>query len=224
MTRPEEPPAPATAADPRGLELHARLVAGDLQASQDIWGYYDALIRAALHKLMKPSPHNEDVAHEYAQRAIVRLIESPERFDPSRNKSLYGYLRMDVEGDVVNYVNSSRYRTRIDSIDKPVASTDDAVGEQTLAGNLPSDDPMPDELVIAREGSETVMMIRQKVVETREEAIVFDLQYIHAERSTDVFAGQLDIAHLPTREQVRDIQKIKDRLAKRLRRMREDQL
>ena len=224
MTRPDNASADVSTADPKGFDLHARLVAGDRLAIQDVWFYYNDLVRAGLRKLMKPSPHNDDIANEYAQLAIVRLIERPDRFDPTKNKSLFGYLRMDVEGDVLNYLNSSRYRTWIDSIDRPVSGSVDDVGDQTIGGNIAADDPMPDEIVVAREGDETVTMIRQKVVATRDEGIVFDLQYVHAERSTDVFATALGIAHLPARQQVSEIQKIKDRLAKRLRRMREDEL
>ncbi len=226
MTRPEDisPDASQTdsAEDPKGLGLHGRLVAGDPSAIDELWFYYEGLYQAGMRKLMRPSPHNEDIAREYAYRSIIRLIETPSRFDPERNKSLFGYLRMDVEGDILNYLASSRYRVRIDSLDRPIGSSDDDVGEQTIGGNIAADDPSPDELVVASEGNETVTQIRQTVVKTDIEGIVFDLQYVHAEKATEVFAEALGLSDLAYARQVSEIQKIKDRLAKRLRRMRED--
>lgn len=208
--------------DPKGFDLHARLVAGERSAIDQLWLYYYDLVAAGMRKLMRRTPDSEDIANEYAQRAIIRLIESPTRFDPSHNKSLYNYLRMDVEGDILNHVASRRYRTRVESLDEPVGSDGEDVGDLTRGGNLAADDPQPDELVVGWEGDETVALIRKRVVEREDEGIVFDLQYIHAEKSTGVFAEALGLAHLPAARQAGEVQKIKDRLAKRLRRMRED--
>ncbi len=210
---------PATQDDPSGHELHRRLVARDPVAVQQLWEqYFWSLTRYAASQLHDPVTR-EDVANDLVLNVIVSMRDRPERYDPTRGKSLFGYLMMDLKGDLRNHFAQLKRRPRIVSIDSPSGSDDDDVGNQELGGNLSSDEPSPEDIVLRGESDTRVAAIRRHVVQTDDEGIVFDLQYVHDERSTDVFANALGILHLPTPEQVQVIQKMKDRLAKRLRRM-----
>lgn len=207
------------AGDPRGLDLHRRLVDRDPEAIQELWNYFDPLARYAMGRIYDAT-YREDVANDLAMHVIVSLIDHPERFDPGRGKGLYGYLRMDLTGDLNNYLQKMKRNPRPMSLDAPVGSDEDDVGNQDLGGNLSSDDPGPEALALSGESQKRVAEIRRQVVTAEDEGIVFDLQYVEGERSTDTFAEALGIADLTSRDQALQVQRVKDRLAKRLRRMR----
>jgi hypothetical protein len=202
-------PATPVTTDPGSerADLHAGLLARDPAAVERLWlDWFDPLVRLALHKLYDSLPDREDTAHELACQTIQGIIERPERFDPTRGKSLGGYLRMDLEGD------------------RPASTDDDAVGEMTLGGNLASDDPSPEDEALARESLSRVDRIRDRVARIAEERVVFDFQYVEHVRNTEAFAEALGIAHLSDREQARTVQMYKDRIAKRLRRIDEGEV
>lgn len=205
--------------DPSGHDLHRRLIARDPVAVQQLWEHYFwSLTRYASSQLHDPVTR-EDVANDLVLNIIVSMRDRPERYDPTRGKSLFGYLMMDLKGDLKNHFAQVGRRPRILSLDAPTGADDDDVGNQDLGGNLSSDEPSPEAIVLRHESDDRVAAIRRQVVKTGDEGTVFDLQYVHDERRTDVFATALEIQHLPNREQVEVIQRLKDRLAKRLRRM-----
>ncbi len=204
--------------DLKGFALHRRLLERDPLAAQELWLYFDQLAGYATSQIFEPATR-EDTGYNLAMTVIVSMIEHPERFDPSRGKSLYGYLRMDLKGDVMNHIARVRREPRLLSLDAPTGTNDDGVGNQDLGGNLSSDEPGPEEAALSRESQAWVAQVRQTVVRTDGEGIVFDLQYVHGERSTDTFARALGIADQNTPDQVRVVQQLKDRLATRLRRM-----
>lgn len=204
--------------DPRGLALHQRLLERDPLAAQELWLSFDQLARYATSQIFEPATR-EDTGSDLAMTVIVSMIQHPERFDPSRGKSLYGYLRMDLKGDVMNHIARVRREPRLLSLDAPTGTNDDDVGNQDLGGNLSSDEPGPEAAVLSSATQAWVAQVRRTVVKTDEEGIVFDLQYVHGERSTDTFARALGITDRTPPEQVRAVQQLKDRLATRLRRM-----
>ena len=225
MTQHDDPPddVDTTGEDPKGLALHRRLMERDPLAAQDLWLlYFDRLARYATNQIFD-TVAREDAGFNLAMHVITAMLDRPERFDPSRGKSVYGYLMMDLKGDVRNYIARVRREPRQIRLDAPIGGDDDDVGNQDLGGNLPSDEPGPEAIVESAESQARVNAIRERVVETDEEGIVFDLQYVAGERTTEAFAGPLGITGLPQSEQVLVVQKLKDRLAKRLRRMREDE-
>jgi DNA-directed RNA polymerase specialized sigma24 family protein len=205
--------------DPKGLDLHRRLLERDpMAAAQLMESYYFRLVEFGARQIHDQAMRH-DIAGDLTLSVVSKLIDEPERFDPDRGKGLYGFLVMDLRGDLLNYFSKAGRAPRITSLDAPTGSDDDDVGIQDLGGNLASDDPGPEALALSGESSERVAEIRREVVTTPAEGIVFDLQYVEGERSSDVFARALRIADLPSREQAAQVQKLKDRLAKRLRRM-----
>ena len=225
MTQHDDPPldVETTGEDPKGFALHRRLVERDPLAIQEFWLlYFDRLTNYATSRIFD-TVTREDVGNTLAMHVITAMLDRPERFDPTKGKSLYGYLMMDLKGDIKNYIARVTKEPRQIRLDAPISGDDDDVGNQDLGGNLASGEPGPEEIAESAESQARVNAIRERVVETNEEGIVFDLQYVAGERTTDAFAGPLGITELPQTEQVLVVQKLKDRLAKRLRRMREDE-
>lgn len=215
--------ADAIVEDPKGFVLHRRLLERDPVARRQFWNlYFDRLAHYATSRIFD-TVTREDMGRTLAMHVIETMIDRPERFDPTRGKSLYGYLMMDLKGDIKNYLTRATKEPRPIRLDEPIGGDDGDVGNQDLGGNLPSGEPGPEEIAESAESQTWVNAIRERVVETEDERIVFDLQYVAGERTTDAFAGPLGITGLPQNEQVQVVQKLKDRLAKRLRRMKEDE-
>lgn len=208
--------------DPKGLGLHKRLLERDPTATEDLWLYFDSLARYATNQIFDPAMR-EDTGYNLAMNVIINLIAHPDRFDPSKGKSLYGYLKMDIKGDVMNHIAKVRREPRIISLDAPAGGDDDDVGNEGIGGNLSTDEPGPEASALTGESQAWVAEVRRKVVRTDDEGLVFDLQYGQGERSTETFAKALGISDLDTLAQARTVQQVKDRLATRLRRMREEE-
>jgi hypothetical protein len=168
-------------------------------------------------------PDREDNANDLAMDALMKLREEPTRYQPEKGKSLWGYLWMDVRGDVWNKNQQMKRRPRVVSFSELQRDDGDDVGEQDFDGNIPSDDPTPEEALLdeedRRERLTQIEAVRQRVVTAAEEEIVFQLQYVEGVKATQVFAERLGVTNLPEREQAAHIQRIKDRLAKRIERL-----
>jgi hypothetical protein len=134
---------------------------------------------------------------------------------------------MDVEGDVRNENEKLRRQPEIAQFSDLSRDDDDAVGEQDFGGNLASDDPTPEEAFLDEEDRQAIReraaLIRENVVKNAEEEIVFDLQYVQGIKATAIFAERLGIANRSEAEQAAAVQRIKDRLDKRIKRRLKDQ-
>ncbi|HEV2528986.1 MAG TPA: hypothetical protein VGT61_11120 [Thermomicrobiales bacterium] len=218
MSRSDATSAEEISNDPKGLELHARLLAADPTAYDDLWiRYFEDLVENAWWQL-HAGPERDDRARDMAMAIIVKMRDEPQRFDPSRGKSLWGYMTMDLKGDLLNYFEWAKRNPPPASLEPADDDDDDAVGKASAIGNLVSNDPRPDEVLESREARAWVLSVRDVVATSDEERIVFDLQYVHGEKATAAFAEGLGVTALPEKGQRDHVQKIKDRVAKRLRR------
>lgn len=224
---PDGPTPPLPVDDPddrRGLRLHRRLVENETDAPTELFNrYYQPLFRLVAGQIHDRT-HRDDVANDIVADALLKLLERPARFDPSRGKSLFNYLRMDVQGDVMNYIQRVRKLPTIDRLDRPLGEDDGGVGNGTVGGNIASDDLTPEQIAEMEADRLWLADIRARVVESDEDGIVFDLQYIDGVRRTEDFAAVLGIGHLPAGPQATEVQRIKDRVSKRLRRIRKEGL
>ena len=213
----DHPDASPPAIDPR---LHERVVAGDPVAIEYIWTtYYFTLAELAQRRIFD-AVDREDVAFNLTCTLLSSYIDNPAQYQPDRGKSLGGYLRMALEGDINNHLAKMKRRGTIVSLNEPSDANDD-VGDDDRLGNMPSAEPGPEEDVLANESDARVQRWRRESVRTPEEDAVFQLQYIDNERATKVFAEALGLGHLPPDDQSHEVQKIKDRVATRLRRLRQ---
>ena len=200
--------------------LHRGVLDRDPVAIQQVWlTFHGQLVRLAMSKVF-PSADQEDIANDLVVNLLSSYLANPVQYQPERGKTLGSYLRMALEGDLKNYFAKVARAPKIVSIAASRDDDDDDVGTDTGLGNIRSDAPGPEDDALARESGAQVQRWRRQVVHTPEEDTVFQLQYIDNERATEVFADALALAHLTPNEQDHAVQKIKDRLAKRLARLR----
>jgi RNA polymerase sigma factor (sigma-70 family) len=169
-----------------------------------------AEIFKALHKpiaatLRKRRSIAWDVAVDLATDAIVSYLKTPARFDPNR-ASLFTYLVMIADRDALNYIRDSA--TEHKNIRRVVEL-------ERSAGNTHSESPQD------RLDAETVMeRHRDELVSDPEDERVLRLM-LEGEQETAEYARALGIDDRSKAEQRRLVKQRRDRLEKRLLRLRE---
>jgi DNA-directed RNA polymerase specialized sigma24 family protein len=186
------PPAPEPAAD---LALAVRLREGDKSAASDlIRAYVDHLGGWLVAKYPHTDPH---FCQEAAHDALLELLRTPDRFDPSRGE-LGTYLRRAAQCDLLNRLRREgkhhRRRDPLDSVELPAP-----------AGNEP---------VTVEEFPELAAVIRNFTPEERQ---VWELMFA-GERDTAVFAQTLGWGEMPDEERRQQVYALKDRVKQKLRR------
>ena len=186
------------------LILHNRLLDDDPTATVDIFN-------AVAHKLERYLRYRfPDLApgadpHIYVSAVYDTLTDyfkNPSKFDPDK-RGLMGYLRMAAYRDMQNlFVKESRHakgRTSLDDV------------EFSVSGGNDISDAVIDRIEAQR--------IRDELARdmTEQEMIVFVLM-VEGERSFEVAADALGIAHLPPPQRRMEVKRIKDRITRRIRR------
>jgi hypothetical protein len=192
--------------DPGDLNaIHARLVEGDPTASSDLIGLlYGPLIGHAIKK------HgwvglSQDLAKDFAVKVLAEVIEQPESFDPSKG-NLFGFLCMALDADVQNAARDAKTRRRIFS--------DYAVEVREVTGTLYV--TSPETSIDAKRIAERY---RSEIVLEAGDDEVLSLM-LDGERDYDRYAGALGIENLPLGERREVVKRRKDRIEKRIERIR----
>lgn len=189
--------------DPSRLQrLHERILAGDAIASSELFVLLHRPIAATVKK--RVGQLGWDEAGDLATDAIVEYTRSPEHFDPAR-AGLFGYLVLIAHRDALNLVRNRRTeRKNLDRLVELSASD----GNDPTDGNdarLDADRIIQNHLadIVTEEGDEMVLRL-----------------FLGGERETAAYAECLGIAHMPESEQTRLIKQRRDRIEKRIRRLR----
>ncbi|HEU0052284.1 MAG TPA: hypothetical protein VFQ39_03860, partial [Longimicrobium sp.] len=189
--------------------LHARLVEGDPIASVEVFDRYLTWLierlsmRGRFRRLATGRP---EVIRDAATDAIFAYVERPGSYSPARG-TLRSFLAMSARGDLLNALaKERRIREREESYDQNVE-----LGE--FAGNIPSEEVRADHRLRA---AEIWSRIREVVPDPVEQAVVRLM--LDGERSRDEFARILGITTLPDDERNREVDRMKDRIKKRLQR------
>jgi hypothetical protein len=195
-----------------GLALHVRYLGGDATARVEIFErYYEHLV-VDLRRLVARRQfflHAEDiqlVIEDAALKAMASYLERPAQYRPERGKTLGGYLRMSAQGDFRNALKAAIARSR--AID--VGFDDEAWNRLADAGDAAE----------AVEEAIDAAALRERfagVPETDEERIVLGFM-LDGERSNEPVARALGWPGPFRPEQATAINKIKDRLNKRIKR------
>jgi hypothetical protein len=201
--------------DPSELELgrlHERLLAGDPVAPAELAERLLPLLRARLAGWARTvdDPHMVPSA---IGLVIARYLTDPARFDPERG-GLTGYLAMEVRGDVKNELDSRRRRRRhespvADPVELELRGRDSTVEEEALDAV----DPIgvsPAAVQATRQALGELDQVDRRVLEMMVEGV----------RPTSAYAAVLGISHLPVDLQRKAVKQHKDRLNKRLERLR----
>lgn len=190
------------------LWLHARLLIGDPLAKEEACDRYLAPITRWL--VGKYRTTDREVIHDAVVDALLDYVEQPDRFDPTR-RSLVGFLRMAAERDLQNARPRHVRRLEQESGGDPVEL--EAVGRniEAIRGRDVGDE-VADEDAAGRLLAEVMALM-----EDNDERTVLRLQ-IGGARDTATFAEALGWGTLSAAEQRTRVNRLKDRVTKRLRR------
>ena len=191
--------------DPAKLaSVHARLLDRDPSASASLFELvYGPLIGHGL-KRHGPLGLDREQAEHFALNIVASLIERPEQFDGTKG-SLFGFLCIALDGDVVNASETAKTRTR--------KFSEHAVEVQEVGGNFYSTTPetrMDARRIMEQHGSEII-------VDDGDEAVL--TLFLLEERDYAAYAQALGIEHLPPNERDAEVKRRKDRIEARLKRL-----
>ncbi|GIW04413.1 MAG: hypothetical protein KatS3mg059_1033 [Thermomicrobiales bacterium] len=187
-------------------DIHERLLTRDpLAAAELCAAYLERLcnsLRSTYHTV------DPDYIHDAVVDAVLSYIERPEQYQPEK-RSLFGYLRMSIEGDLRNMLRKHKRRSGEVPLNEDVENS--SRERNRLAGTGESPDDILDSL-IAEECRRQVMALAQN----EEERLVLQLM-MDGERETGVFLDHLGWQG-PRDELSTRLYRMKDRLVKRVRR------
>ncbi len=198
-----------------GRALHIAYTSGDPTASGDIFLRYYELLKEDLREyiarngLFLRNGEIDEVADNGALQALETYLRKPETYNPDL-KTLGGYLKMSAKGDFLNLLQ--RERTREAGNESGVVRFD----FESWNNLVHEDTDLVEEIEDASAAGELLAFARS-CAHNDEDRTVLELM-VKFEKKTGVFAEALGIAHLPETEQRALVNKIKDRLSKRLKR------
>lgn len=193
-------------------DLHRRVMARDPTAKADA---FETLLVPLIELLgyRWPGLRASEQLRDQAIDSIFHYLGAPERYDP-KQCSLLTYLRMDAHGDLLNAYRASGQALReVPLPPEVIAGVRDPAGPRkidpalTWTDTYPSDSGLPD---LIRE-------VEAALPAERDRKILALL--LRGERATKAYAQVLGISHLSLGEQERLVNREKDRLRKRLRRL-----
>lgn len=198
------------------LVLHQRLLDHDPVASSDLAvAYFNWLATWLARANPGAEPHQCDTA---AEDAILDLIKRPAAYNPAK-RSLEAYLRMAASRDLQNLQSRERRHSRRRA-DLEAVELSPATGKYLW--DVEAD---PARIVERREedmANETKLAPRLEAARdglSPGEARALELLR-QGERNTGPYAVALGITHLPLAEQRQQVKRVKDKLKKRLERVR----
>lgn len=198
-----------------GRLLHVNYVAGDPAARGEIFlRYYEALkthlqIYIKRKQLFLRAGDIDALVDEAAIDALESYVNRPASYDPAK-RSLGGYLRMAAEGDFKNRL--TREVGREAGSESGFVRLEDDAWNNIADEGIDSLDAIEDEHAAA-----ALLSLAGDVVETDTERTVLRLM-LERERGTTVYAMALGLTARSPREQRAEVNRIKDRLTKRLKR------
>jgi DNA-directed RNA polymerase specialized sigma24 family protein len=198
------------------LALYERLLANDPTAPSDLAvAYLDSLTDWLIKHNRRLHPNDCATA---AEDAILALLKNPMTYNPKR-QTLHVYLRMSAQRDLQNLLNSAQRRN------KHRAGLEALVELSPVVRKYVQEQANP-ETVLERRESEATLNVDSPPISasvqaglTPGEAKVLELMEVK-ERKTSVYAVALGISPLSFEEQKKEVKRVKDRLKKRLERVR----
>ena len=147
------------------------------------------------------------LVEEAVGQAFLDYFEAPERYDPER-ASLSTYLVMVAYRSFQKALERENRRSQWQVLHSDVAQVSD---------NQSVDDNDTEKLINRLLALEVWPRIEAAFTDPDEREVLFLI--IDGVRDTSVYAGVLDVLHLPLGEQIQYVNKIKNRIKKRLRRI-----
>ena len=190
------------------LPLYQRLVDGDVTAFADLAGIFlDPLIKWLVEK--NSASISEDLCIEAAEDALIALVKNPASFKRDEEKRLGAYLCMSAQGDLRNLLRKEG-RNRKKSLEVVELSSED--GKYLVTDDDPSL-PLQIQEEADRARRDIIPVVSEDLSEG--ESRVLDL-ILQGERKTTVFAQALGIDHLPKKEKAAEVNRVKNKIKKRI--------
>ncbi len=186
------------------LDLHNRLLSHDPVATEEIF----SLVAPELEKHLRlrfPSLAvgvDPDIYLSAVYDALTDYFKNPKKYDPAKS-GILTYLRLACWRDLQNLI---RKESRHASGRIPLESVEFSRSD----GN-----DVSERVVEELDGQRLIADLTQGM--TSDERAVFALM-MEGERSTRVAAKAMNIGHLSSVEQARQVKRVKDRIKKRIRR------
>ena len=200
--------------------IYEGLLAGDAASPYDLFSAFflpltGALIKK-LHDLREP-----DVVENAVMDTLQNFPSKLSLYDPSRGK-LWSYLYADAHGDILNELaRLRRIEQRRDQAG--LGSVEDSLPDRNTdveADALERIEPRINDFLPPGVEMDTVLaQVRSILVNPDDERIL--LLMLDGERRTEPYAEALGIADRPIDEQRRDVKRHKDRIGKRLTRLKD---
>jgi hypothetical protein len=185
-------------------QIHARIMAGDVTASSDLFRVVHGALAATLRKRLGTLISWDD-AGDAATDAIVEYTKSPEKFDPSRS-GLFGYLLLVARGDALNQARADgtvrRNLARVVELSAADGNVLEEAPDVRIDANLILRDHRTE--IIRDDGDEAVLRL-----------------YLQGEKDTAAYAEALGLSGVSAPEQQKLVKVRKDRIEQRLKRLRE---
>lgn len=191
-----------------GDEFHSRLLEGDITVTAEIANAYLVALVEILSKKF-PQLDNPHLIPTAVEDALLNYFDRPEQFNPQKGISLFAYLRMSANGDLLNLL--AQHETDIsnlnyeDFVELPLSESEYRV----------EPDNAPDVLV-ERLDSSILEQLADLFPDAADQEVVGLL--LEGERKTHAFAKVLGILDLPVAEQRVIVKRQKDRIKKTIQR------
>jgi hypothetical protein len=195
--------------------IHLRLLANDPVAPADLaCAFLEPLVNWLVRNNASVDPH---ICATAAENAILNLIKNPNSYDPDRSM-LPAYLRMSAKGDLLNLLKQET-RHRLRNVALELVELSSGSGKLIQKGSDPAEIIQAEEDLAELESRFAEPLIPESVLANASvhEAKVIELMR-QGERKTSVFAETLGIGHLPSKQQKREVKRVKDRLKRRIER------
>lgn len=199
-------------------QIHDRLVRGDKVAPAEL---AEAMLDNLVAKLKQrfPRESDQDLFVDAAIEAVMSYIKNPMQFDPDR-RSLKGFLVMAADGDFRN-LRDKRGRFRVHETSVEDVEESASGRNKKIHTRVDSDGVGPLSEAIHREDEEAYRRFLDEMFVDQVDRLLADL-VLSNERSTNRFSEVLGIQDEPIERQRKIVKKHKDRIKKRLERLRSD--
>jgi hypothetical protein len=204
-------------ASPEELALHERVLAGDTTAPAEVFERFLGPVSRPLLGSRSPGPDTHTI-EDAVTDALASYVQRPAQYDPAR-RGLHSYLLMSARGDLQNALTTERRRAaRSVEIDDARPAVEDSL----TVRNRSAEDEFLEQLGVELPGglsrSEALRMIAEEFpdpLDRRLLALILD-----GVRETSAYVPLLGLAGRPRDEQRHEVKRNKDRLEKRLQRLR----
>ena len=202
----------ADPSDAELLDLHQALLAGNAAASSRLATLLLPLLRVRLGG-MRRDVRDWHIVESAIDQSICNYLLDPGRYDPSRS-TLLAYLAMDVRGDVKNALASAGRRRRHELVDSEIVEL------ERSDGNVSVEDEVLNSLEPLDVRDELLSAAKDAIAELPPQDRQLLQLIVDGVRSTASYADVLGITHLPLSMQRAEVKRHKDRLTKKLERLR----